>query len=212
MESTVRTRPRRTQAERTAETRARLLDAALECIAERGYEGTTGAEIARRAGLSRGAQLNHFPTKGELMVVALEHLYARRDAEFRTAISELPPGPDRLERAIDLLWSFIEEPTFLVWLELTLAARTDPQLRTRMVELERTFHEVTDRTWHDLFPGDDSNPIYRIAPSFAWALLDGLGLERASGSINDEHITEILTAFKGLARLLLGEAGGGTGS
>src|SRR5687767_3584086 len=142
------------------------------------------------------------------MVVALEHLYARRNAEFRTAISELPPGPDRLERAIDLLWSFIEEPAFVVWLELTLAARTDPQLRERMVELEQSFHEITDRTWRDLFPGDDSNPIYRIAPSFAWALLDGLGLSRVSGSRNDENITEILTAFKALARLMLGDVGG----
>jgi AcrR family transcriptional regulator len=212
VESSVRSRPRRTQAERTAETRARLLDAALECIAERGYDGTTGAEIARRAGLSRGAQLNHFPTKGELMVVALEHLYARRNAEFRTAISELPPGPDRLERAIDMLWSFIEEPAFVVWLELTLAARTDPQLRARMIELEQGFHEITDRTWRDLFPGDESNPIYRIAPSFAWSLLDGLGLSRVSGSRNDEHITEILTAFKALARLMLGDVAGGSGS
>ena len=56
-------RPRLTQDEKTAETRRRLLDAAIVCLIERGYSNTTTSEIAERAGLSRGAQLYHFPEK-----------------------------------------------------------------------------------------------------------------------------------------------------
>ena len=56
-------RPRLTQDEKTAETRRRLLDAAIVCLIERGYSNTTTSEIAERAGLSRGAQLYHFPKK-----------------------------------------------------------------------------------------------------------------------------------------------------
>jgi AcrR family transcriptional regulator len=204
----MRSRPRRAQAERRAETRARLLDAAVESIVELGYAATTTIEIARRAGLSRGAQLNHFPTKGEFMVAALEHLYARRDAEFRAAVAELPPGPDRLERAIDLLWSFVDDPSFVAWLELEVAARTDAELRARMVELERTFRAITERTWRDLFPGDETDLAYRIAPAFAWALLDGLGLQRLGGCRSEGEINEVLHGFKAIARLLLGGTGG----
>ncbi len=52
------------QEERSAETRRRLLDATVACLFERGYAGTTTTELARRAGVSRGAQMHHFPKKG----------------------------------------------------------------------------------------------------------------------------------------------------
>src|SRR5437016_5007169 len=48
--------PRRTQAQRRATTRARLLDAAVDCLAEFGYQGTTLPDVARRAGLSNDPQ------------------------------------------------------------------------------------------------------------------------------------------------------------
>ena len=63
---------RRTHAERSATTRTALLDATIECLAELGYSGTTTAEVVRRAGLSRGAQVHHFPTKALLIAAALD--------------------------------------------------------------------------------------------------------------------------------------------
>src|SRR5580765_2376049 len=86
---------RRTQAERSAATRARLLDATIECVLDLGYARTTTIEIARRAGLSRGAQLHHFPTKIELVTAAIEHLFTRRHQEFLEAFDRLPAGTDR---------------------------------------------------------------------------------------------------------------------
>ena len=48
-------RKRRSQAERSAETKRRLLEATIDCIVERGYARTTTSEIVSRAGLTRGA-------------------------------------------------------------------------------------------------------------------------------------------------------------
>ena len=76
-ESRVGGRRRRTQEERSAETRTRLLDAAIECLLKLGYAGTTTTEIATRAKVSRGAQLHHYPTKQELLTAAVEHLFER---------------------------------------------------------------------------------------------------------------------------------------
>src|SRR5437763_3506934 len=118
-----------TQAERTTVTRTRLLDAALAVLAERGYAGTTTGEVAKRAGVSRGAQLHHFPTKAELLAAAVDHLYARRREEFRAAVAAMPQGVDRIDAAVDLLWSMFSGPTFPAWLELQVASRTDPELR-----------------------------------------------------------------------------------
>ena len=82
---------RRTQAERTAGTQAKLLDAAIDCLVELGFAKTSTQEIARRAGVSRGAQLHHFPTKESLVTAAVGHLVEKRLAE----ILEADPDPDR---------------------------------------------------------------------------------------------------------------------
>src|SRR6476661_3033188 len=120
-------RRQRTQEERSAETRAKLLDATVECLFELGYARTTTTEIADRAGVSRGAQLHHYPTKAELVSAAMEHLFDEREREFRRAIENIPPGPGRAERAVDLLWSIVSGRTFFAWLELVVAARTDDE-------------------------------------------------------------------------------------
>ncbi|MQA98440.1 MAG: TetR family transcriptional regulator [Streptosporangiales bacterium] len=54
-----------------AETRERLLQAAADVFAQRGYDGTRVADIAAAAGVSNGALYSHFGSKAELMVAAL---------------------------------------------------------------------------------------------------------------------------------------------
>src|SRR5215470_16496508 len=76
MSTTAAPARRRTQAERSAATQARLLDAALQCLVELGYAGTTTTVVAERAGVSRGAQLHHFPTRAALVAAAVEQRYA----------------------------------------------------------------------------------------------------------------------------------------
>jgi AcrR family transcriptional regulator len=60
-----------------AETRERLLSAAADVFAERGYDGTRVADIAAAAGVSNGAMYAHFGSKAELLVAALR-TYGRR--------------------------------------------------------------------------------------------------------------------------------------
>ena len=70
------------QADRTRAMRARLLEATVELLVERGFAGTSTTLVSDRAGVSRGAQLHHFPTKNDLVVAAVEHLTERRGAEL----------------------------------------------------------------------------------------------------------------------------------
>ncbi len=194
---------RRTQAERSASTRARLLDAAVECVLDLGYARTTTVEIARRARLSRGAQLHHFPTKAELVTAAVEHLFRRRQEEFRQAFARLPAEVDRFAAAIDLLWSMVSGPTFYTWLELAVAARTDADLRGQVVALSARFVASVEETFRELFPAPhEPNPLFEVAPAFAFALLDGLALSRLTGN-DHPHVPQILDALKMLARLAL---------
>src|SRR5436190_3430995 len=104
-------RVRRTQEERSASMRIRLLDATVACLFERGYAGTTTTLIARRARVSRGAQLHHFRTKETLVTTAMRHLFDQRMREFRDAFARLPGDVDPVTAAADLLWSMISGPT-----------------------------------------------------------------------------------------------------
>jgi len=129
---------RRTQEERSASTRARLLDATISCLIDLGYAGTTTTVVAERAGVSRGAQLHHFPAKTDLVISAVEHLAGRRGEELRREAEEiLPHAADRVAAAIDLLWSSFKGPLFAAALELWVASRADAGLRARLVPVEQ---------------------------------------------------------------------------
>jgi AcrR family transcriptional regulator len=78
-----------------AETRERLLRAAADVFAERGYDGTRVADIAAAAGVSNGALYAHFASKADLLVAALR-------AHGRNLLADMfAAGPDR--PVVDLL-------------------------------------------------------------------------------------------------------------
>ena len=145
-------RARRTQDERTAETRARVLDAAIECLIDEGYPGTTTKRIAERTGVSRGAQQHHFPKRHDLVIQAVTHLANRRLAELRADAQRLANTEDRVERLLDLLQQSFSGPIFFASLELWVASRTDPALHEPLYEAERelgrTIGELTAEVAH----------------------------------------------------------------
>lgn len=199
----LRGRTRRTQAERSASTRAKLLDATIECLVDLGYGRTTTTEIAERAGLSRGAQLHHFPTRAELVITAVEHLFERRHREFLETFARRPAGADPAAAAIDILWSMVSGPTFHAWLELAVAARTDAQLRARLASVGQRFMEMVERTFRQLFPVPATpNPLFEIAPHFGFALLEGLALHQITAR-DGGGVDKMLDAFKTIARLVM---------
>src|SRR3954451_4672191 len=118
-------RPRRNQAERSATTRQALLDATLECLVRDGYANTTTARVAERAGVSRGAHLHHFQTRDALLAAAADHLTAKRGEHLLAAADELPDGPDRIARGLDLLWASYANPLYHASLDLWIQGRTD---------------------------------------------------------------------------------------
>ena len=166
---------RRTQAERSAATQAKLLDAALGCLVELGYAGTTTIVVAERAGVSRGAQLHHFPTRAALVAAAVEHLYAQLTEAYQTAFARVPRGADRLRAAIELLWSMFTEPRYAAVLELFTAARTDAELRAHVRPIAER-HQAN---------------VYRLARRYFPEAAHGRGL--------DEALTLVLDAMQGMA-------------
>src|SRR5436190_1606358 len=128
-----------TQAEKSAAMRHRLLDATIDCLIERGYRATSTPEICRRAGVSRGGQLHHYATKEELVAAAVDHLFARRLAEMQDRLLSSTSGILDLRDAASHLLSVYTGETFYAWLELLVAARTEPALRALLADLDARF-------------------------------------------------------------------------
>lgn len=197
-------RPRRTQRERSAAMQSRLLEATIDCLYEVGYSRTTTIEVAARAGVSRGAQLHHFPTKKRLVTVAVRHLLAKRLEEFREAFARLPQDADRYNAVIDILWEKTSNRAFYAWLELLVAARTDPSLRKTVVEIAKEFADQVQVTFREFFsPQRQHSSPFDIAPIFAFAVLQGLALDRIHWGEDDRKVQLVLQALKALTSMTI---------
>ena len=119
--------PRRSQGERSASTRARLIDATVDCLTQYGYAGTTTPRIAELAGLTRGAQVHHFGSKHDLMSAAMHHMTAKTVA---TVVAGFKDGYTRAEdplgAILELIWDVHVAPGFVPVVELWVAGRTIP--------------------------------------------------------------------------------------
>lgn len=168
--------PSRTQEERSRTTRRRLMEATVDCLVEYGWSKTTTTLVAERAGVSRGAQLHHFRTRGELVAAAVDHLSQAGVAEMRREISELPHGHERTEAVLAMMARFYVSPVFTAALELWVAARTDEQLHSVVVPLEQRLGREAHRLTVELLGADESKPGVREAVQATLDLTRGLGL------------------------------------
>jgi AcrR family transcriptional regulator len=188
-------RPRLTQEEKSAETRRRLLDAAINCLVERGYANTTTSEIAERAGLSRGAQLYHFPKKEELLTSAVLHLFELLFKEMKEKVGRFTNESDRRALAIDSLWEMCNGRYMTAWTEIIVASRTDPRLLESVIAANDRAIEFINRSFKDLFPRPvGSSPDYELIPALVIMLFSGMALQVKV--LSPDLVEKVLTAAK----------------
>ncbi|MFC9977601.1 TetR/AcrR family transcriptional regulator [Spirillospora sp. NPDC127200] len=199
---------RRTQEERRARTRARLLDATMECLVELGWSGTSTTEVARRAGVSRGAQQHHYPTKMVLVAAALEHLLEAQRLAFESAFAALPDHRRNVEGALDLLWEIFRGSPAKALLELAVAARTDDELRPLCLDLNERILQVITETFERLFPA--STLPEDFVPTMLrglFAMFVGLSVQNALDDDAAGHQAAVLAQIKNIALLLVPDSG-----
>lgn len=157
--------------------RLRLLDATLWCIADKGYAATSTNDIVRRAAVSRGALAHHFPTKAALVNAAAGQLVANRAAYFQERLASLVSEERTPGVALEILWSFYEEPECRALTELSIAARHDAELRALMRSWDDSYIEVLLTVTAEFFPKLAARPDAALVLRSITALYDGLGLQ-----------------------------------
>lgn len=138
--------PQRWQQRKAAATRNLILDAAAHCLVEGGYARLTTVEVLKRANVSRGAMHHHFASRAELVSALIDHVLRKRLdrflSDYLAALRDSDPE-NAIEIATGVHWDSMKTPEFTAYLELVIAARTDPELSALLVPATQAF----EREW-----------------------------------------------------------------
>ncbi len=195
----------RTQQQRRDETRRALLDAAVESLIEVGFARTTTLEVQRRAEVSRGALLHHFPSKAELLVAAIAHLAEMRAHELKRLSVGLPEGRARTDAVLGLLWQCFSGTFFQVAMELRTAARTDPELRPVLANAEKVLRDGIIAQARTLFGKDVAeHPGLERALDMTLQLMIGAAMSAVLH--DDKRLDHLIDDWKALFPTVLSQA------
>ncbi|MFH8745851.1 TetR/AcrR family transcriptional regulator [Streptomyces rimosus] len=166
------------QQERSRATRRALLEAAVSCLAERGWSGSTVSVVAERAGVSRGAAQHHFRTREDLFTAAVEHVAEMRQSALKAVANDLPPtgSSARTRIVVEEIVGLYTGPLFRAALHLWVAASDEEPLRERVTALEARVGREAHRTAVALLGADEAVPGVRETVQGLLDMSRGLGL------------------------------------
>lgn len=136
------------QQDRSRLTRQRILDAAVELLADSGYEGFTTGLVSERAGVSKGGLFKHFPARESLLAATVEHVFERQRGRFAVALGEIRgvSARDRVRALLGALLEVLRDPEYLAVLQVYGAARTNPRLASVLLPIAEAAAAETNRS------------------------------------------------------------------
>lgn len=175
----------------------------MELLTEVGYERLTTAQIAQRAGVSKGAQAHHYPSKDDMLAAAFAHLltqWEQRREDYAHPL-ERTGGRAGMNDLLLNMWRHVfGRPDYLASLELMLAARHNATLRDRLRALLRAWTVARDETFRRLVPLDDPEELatfmqINFCVLRGLAVYDGLAADKALSRHVLDMWTRIASAY-----------------
>jgi AcrR family transcriptional regulator len=174
--------PVKWQQQKAADTRTRILEATVDCLVEHGYAGLSTNEVTLRAGISRGAMHHHFPNRLALVAAVIEHsFYVRMEKFLESYFLAIRCRADAsvVEAATEKYWESVQTREFAVYLELAVAARTDPELNSHFEPAAQRFDKVWAQEMIKSFPQWEEHwDALQVASDFVMAATMGLLLHK----------------------------------
>ncbi|MGW0035374.1 TetR family transcriptional regulator [Gordonia sp. NPDC003376] len=172
--------PRRTRANGEA-SRAKILDAATEIAAERGYEGTSIAVVSKRCGLPASSIYWHFADKDDLIAAVIERSFGRWLSAW--SLGDEGSASERVaDLAMNVAKALAESPDFLrLGLMLALERRpVEPRARRMFVEVRAQALRRLREAAVELAPDLDAAAVEQLV-TYAMAGADGLFIAKEIG-------------------------------
>ena len=170
---------RRTQAERSGETRRRILDAAVALLGARGYAGLRTGEVALAAGVSKGAQTHHFPSKETLVVAVVEHVFLCASEQARQRARRKMTADQAIKALIADAQEFFFSELFLIALDLAIQGRLSDAGDHSLTKLSAATRLPVEAHWRAALV--DSGVPAKVADDLLWLTLSivrGLAIRR----------------------------------
>ena len=192
-------RTRRSNEERSAETRGRLIEATIDCLNRVGYAGTTTLLVNEVSGVTRGGMLHHFPSKVDLLIATAEHCLARMRDERRARAAAGGHIFGLME---------VERGRFGVALtEIMLGSRSDPALADRfkpvgeliLARQRRAAAMTTERE------GLEDPAVMEAMVWLTMGAIRGMSLMQLAG-VDSGYTDQALTLLRKLRNLIVDEA------
>jgi AcrR family transcriptional regulator len=155
-----------------------LLDTAVESLIESGFAATSTVNVQKRAGVSRGALLHHFPTREALFVATVHRLVEVNLDAMRDEAAAASTHDDPVTRGMVVLRKASQRPSFAAELELWCAARTDAPLRAALRSAERDARGKLYAMIDEIFGPAvvTGSPHYRLIVDVTVQLIRGLAV------------------------------------
>ncbi len=128
-----------------SETRTRLLQAAIEVFAERGYHGTTVDDVVAASETSKGAFYHYFSSKQDVFLTLMDTLAGLVEAGAESAIAGEPTALGKVEGALRVVLETAEARRDLAKILLVEAVGLGPALEQKRLEIHRRFAQVIQR-------------------------------------------------------------------
>lgn len=199
----MKTKEHRTQVMRSAKTTQIILEATLDLIYETGYQRTSTIEVVKRAKVSRGALLHHYPTKIKLMTAAIDLLLYAEINKIRDLAEKMSNGSASLEQFLDYLWLIFSGRLFMITIDFLSAARSDEELRESLKPISNEFHRNLNDIWEQFFIGSGLNKQQvKIALNMMLCLLRGMGVQCVLRD-DPEYFSEMMVGARKIFESLL---------
>lgn len=180
---------RRTNAQMTAETTAKILRATIDCLASQGYAGTTLALISAQVRVSRAALLYHFQSKDGLLVAAIERIFQDLQGFYHRDVDSRAPIRERILAILKKSYLWTQSADHTALMELSLAARRSPTLGALVSAALRQHNRRFDVEWEALLQSAGIPPERSsLIRDFGVSTLRGLAVSRLLK--DDDHSIE----------------------
>jgi len=163
-------------------TRARILDAAINCFISMGYTNVTTGSVIQQAGISRGTMLHHFPSKTELISAAVEHLHNKLLDDYTERVNQIPEtleGADRRRAGLEAYWEHLTGDLSAAYHEMCIAGKREPELQDILQDSMSRFNQHTHEKNAELFSEwFDREDTYLLAMDITQFLLQGMAFSQ----------------------------------
>ena len=141
--------------QRSLETRQLLMEATIDCICDMGFHRASTNEIVRRAGVSRGAMLHHYPTKRDLLVAAFAWVHEEISADVEALVRDAQQNDFEWSNLLDeMMTRYFSGRTWEAFVEIMVGARTDSALQNQLRPIVADYYDRIDYVWQTHFTTD----------------------------------------------------------